>query len=372
MDIAPFATEHFFARYEFNTPFQLCNSDCETITVGELLHLAEEDDTALENLGLGYTETAGDPELRQSVAGLYTSVSPQEVVMLGAPVEGIYLLAQAACGPGDEVVVLVPAYDALPAVCEHAVLNENVKRWELEPSEQGWRLNFDTLRALVTDRTKMIVVNFPHNPTGFQPSKEQLETITAIAEQAGALLFCDEMYYGLWHSGTRAVPSAADLSRSASVLGGLSKSYGLPGLRTGWLILRDKALRDKVINWKFYTTICASAPSEFLAKAALKAGDILVNRSIRQIEKNLDIAEAFFSRHADMFSWKRPMAGSVSLVEMGVPSVSAFAEKLAREAGVLILPAEAMGYHDRYMRMGFGRTGFSEALERFEEYVGKM
>jgi aspartate/methionine/tyrosine aminotransferase len=140
-------------------------------------------------------------------------------------------------------------------------------------------------------------------------------------------------------------------------------------LRTGWLIIQDEELRKNVINWKFYTSICAPAPSEFLAMAAWKVRDQLRDRSIAQIEANLQVAEAFFQRWPDMFTWRAPRAGSVALVGMNVPSVMAYAIRLAQEAGVLILPAITLGSDDQHMRMGFGRSAFREALERFEDYL---
>lgn len=147
MKIAPFETEHFFARYEFSTPYQLCNSDCETITIDELLSLA---DVSLEQLGeqrLSYTETQGNPELRQAIADMYSNVSADDIVVLGTPVEGIYLAARALLDPGDEVIVLSPAYDALTTLFEHAAGPAAVKRWSFRPGEDSWYLDLNELQA---------------------------------------------------------------------------------------------------------------------------------------------------------------------------------------------------------------------------------
>jgi aspartate/methionine/tyrosine aminotransferase len=191
----------------------------------------------------------------------------------------------------------------------------------------------------------------------------------AIVEQNDLFLFCDEMYFGLVHSGTQPIPSAADLSDRAIVLSGLSKTYGLPGLRTGWLVIRDAALREELFNWKFYTSICASAPSEFLAMAAWKVRETLRGRNIAQVEHNLHLVDAFFQRWPDLFTWRKPLAGSTALVGMNVPSVMDYAVRLVEEAGVLILPAVTLGSDDQHMRMGFGRAGFGEALKKFGAYL---
>ena len=121
MKIAPFLTEHFYARYEFTTPYQLCNSDCETISIAELLELAEIPLEQLGHLSLGYTETLGHPLLREKIAETYSQANMDDVVMLATPIEGIYLVARAVLDPGDEVIVLAPAYDALINMFEHVL-----------------------------------------------------------------------------------------------------------------------------------------------------------------------------------------------------------------------------------------------------------
>lgn len=372
MKISPFSTELFYAQYEFSTPYQLCNSDCETISIEELLKMAEIPIGEFGRLNLGYTETLGHPQLRAAVAEAYQSVDTEDVVMLGTPIEGIYLTARALLTPGDEVIVLTPAYDALINMFEHIVGTECVQKWTFEPTDSRWKLDFDRLTELISPKTKMLVVNFPHNPTGFLPSKEQLNQLIEIVEQNDLLLFCDEMYFGLVHSGTPTVDSAVDLTDNAVVLSGLSKTYGLPGLRTGWLVIKDEQLREDLVNWKFYTSICASAPSEFLAMAAWKVRDQLRDRSVAQIEHNLELVEAFFQRWPDLFTWRRPMAASVALVGMNVPSVTEFSARMADEAGVLIHPSTTLDYDDHHMRMGFGRAAFGTALEKFEEYLNSQ
>ena len=374
MEIAPFLTEHYFARYEFTTPYQLCNSDCETITIEELLKSAEIPLEQLGQLSLGYTEILGHPKLREAIAETYAQADVEDVVMLATPVEGIYLVARAVLNPGDEVIVLSPAYDALINMFEHVVEPENVRRWEFVPDDSNtrWDLDFDRLNSLISPRTKMLVVNFPHNPTGYLPTQDQLKEIANVVEQNNLILFCDEMYFGLIHSDTPEITSAADITERAIILSGLSKTYGLPGLRTGWLVIQDEELRQNIINWKFYTSICASAPSEFLALAAWKVRDQLRSRSIAQIEHNLQLADAFFTRWPDHFTWRKPMAGSTALIGVNVPSVRDFATQLAEKAGVLILPGTTLGSDDQHMRMGFGRAAFGKALEKFEEYLKKF
>lgn len=369
MKIARFETEHFFAKYEFNTPYQLCNSDCETMSIEALLELADVSLTAFTQQTLGYTESQGNPELRQSIANTYQYCSPENIIVLATPVEGIYLTARAILNPGDEVIVLSPAYDALINMFEHVVGNQNVKKWNFHPSDNGWELRIEELSQLLSSKTKMIVVNFPHNPTGYIPSPQMQQNIITIAEQNDVWLFSDEMYFGLVHEGTEKIPSMADLSPKAIVLSGLSKTYGLPGLRTGWLVVPNEQLKEEYVNWKFYTSICSPGPSEFLATAALKVWNELRQRSLTQINSNLKIADEFFHRWPSHFTWHRPLAGSTALVRCHVNSVNQITERLATEAGVLIQSGQTLGSDDQHMRVGFGRSAFATAIGKFDNWL---
>jgi aspartate/methionine/tyrosine aminotransferase len=371
MEIASFETEHFFARYEFRTPWQLCNSDCESLPISELLELADVPLAALGDERLIYTDTAGSPSLREAISGLYQRVDAEDILVLGTPVEGIYLAARSLLSPGDEVIVVSPAYDALINLFEHVAGVERVKRWSFAETASGWRLDIEQLQALITPRTRLLVVNFPHNPTGFVPSVEWLHDLVKLTEANGITLFCDEMYHGLVHAGTPAIPSAADLGSKAVVLSGLSKTHGLPGLRCGWLVVHDEAVRSSLMNWKYYTSICPAVPTEFLATAAISVADKLRTRSLHTLAKNLDLADAFFARWPGLFDWYRPLGGSTALLGFDVPSVSELSGRLAAEEGILIQSGAMLGSSDRHMRIGLGRKDFGEALGRFENWISR-
>ena len=369
MKIASFETEQFFARYEFNTPYQLCNSDCESISIAELLALAGD---SLDQFGrerLVYTESQGSSELRKSIASMHGNTNPDDVIVLGTPVEGIYLAARALLDPGDEVIVLTPAYDALTKMFEHVAGETGVRKWKFIPGETSWDLDLEDLRRLITPQTKMVVVNFPHNPTGYLPTAEFQWELASLAEEHGLWLFCDEMYFGLVHSGTPPIRSAAEVTKNSIVLSGLSKTFGLPGLRCGWLIVQDEALRDNIMNWKYYTSICPSVPTEYLATAALKVWETLRDRNITRIEQHLELADAFFERWPGLFTWRRPMAGSTALVGYHVPSVAAVSARLAPEEGILIQSASMLGSDDQHMRIGLGRDSFAKVLTKFEDWL---
>ena len=190
-----------------------------------------------------------------------------------------------------------------------------------------------------------------------------------MVRRHGAWLLCDEMYRGLERDPAARLPSAADRYEQAIILSGLSKTYGLPGLRAGWLVVRDPATRAAIINWKHYTTICAAAPGEALATIALRAHVALAARNRQIIADNLNAAEAFFNRWPNLFDWRPPRAGSVALVGIDVPSATDYCHALARDAGVLLLPGPCLGANDHSVRFGFGRGGFRESLAVYEQYL---
>ncbi|MCH9687275.1 MAG: pyridoxal phosphate-dependent aminotransferase, partial [Deltaproteobacteria bacterium] len=233
MDLADFELERFFARWEFDVQHLLCASDCESMTVGELLAMADVSPETLLATPLGYGDSQGDPRLRTAIAARTPGLTAEQLVVTSAPQEGIFLAMSALLQPGDRVVVTTPCYQSLAEVgrargCE-------IVPWPVRPTATGWSLDLDELETLAAGAT-MVVVNFPHNPTGYLPSRSTFESLADIVQRQGAWLFSDEMYRGLEPSAAQRLPSAAQLDHERTVsLGGLSKAYGLPGLRIGWL-----------------------------------------------------------------------------------------------------------------------------------------
>ena len=369
MQIAPFGTEQFFALYEFSTPYLLCTSDCESMTVEELLVIAGIPLSQFGDLQLGYTESQGDLDLREMIAGIYQTLDPDHIVSLNAPEEGIYLTMRTLLERDDEVVVLTPAYDSLRHLVHHIVGENQVHHWTLQPTKTGWQLDFEQFRRLMARRPKLVIVNFPHNPTGFLPTQAELEQIVAECRQSNSWLFCDEMYRGLEVDGNVTLPSAGDLYDKAITLSGLSKLHGLPGLRVGWLTVQDELIRSALINWKHYTTICPPAPSEWLAKVALQAHAQLVQRNRAIVQGNLEVAEPFFVKWHSLFKWRRPQAGSVGLVEMRIADVHEYCESLAKRAGILLLPGSYLGAPSNSVRFGFGRKNFHHNLTQYDRWL---
>lgn len=366
MDIADFALERYFARWEFAVRHVLCASDAEPYTLAELLALADDDARERwETLKLGYTESLGLPALREEIARLYPGLDASDIVTFAGAEEAVFLTMHALLGADDHAVVVWPAYQSLFEVAR--AIGANVTLVPLDPRD--WSLDVDAVAAALRPNTKVIVINFPHSPTGAQLTRDQFARLVGLAERHGIHLFSDEVYRLLEHDAPR-LPTAAESSAHGVSLGVMSKAFGLAGARIGWIAARDAALRARVAALKDYTTICNAAPSEILALIALRAQSVVVARTMGMVRENLAILDDFFSRNADRFAWVRPRAATVGFPKLLDGDVDAFCAELVTEKGVLLLPGSRFGYPGNHFRLGFGRRDMAEGLRHLDAFVG--
>src|SRR6056297_55013 len=269
MKISPFKLERFFAEYEFNLRYQISASDCQTMSVGELLEMSDHagEDRTISSLRMGYTESRGSKPLRKAIAGTYQGME-EDSILVAAPEEAIFLTIETYLESEDHVIVMTPAYQSLLSLPQS--IGCRVTEWPVELIEGRWRIDLDFLKDHLTDETRMVIINIPHNPTGLCLTLEEKKQIVALLRPTKTLLFADEMYYRLEYDPGVSGTSFVDLYENAIGLSGLSKSYGLPGLRIGWLASPSIELLDPIASMKDYTTICNSAPSELLGLIAVE------------------------------------------------------------------------------------------------------
>ncbi len=369
-DLPPFRLEAYLARREFTARHNLSASDVQSLTLAELLELASpEDRRAFERVSLGYTESRGDPWLRALIAGLYEDRAADDILCFSGAEEGIVCALTALLGPDDHAIVTTPCYQSLETVparlCETTAL-------PLDPAA-GWALDLDRLAALIRPTTRAVVTNWPHNPTGALIDHATFEGLVALARRHGLWLFVDEVYRGLERDPARRLPQIAEVYERGVSLGVLSKSYGLPGLRVGWVVTRARDRLAAMEQVKYYLSICGAAPSEALARIALKARDRLLARNRALVEDNLKRLDAVMRAHPDLFEWQVPAAGCIAFPRyLGAEGVEAFANRLHEDAGVLVLPASAFQSElaptpDDRVRLGFGRAGIDESLAAFRQ-----
>jgi aspartate/methionine/tyrosine aminotransferase len=366
----PFRLERYFARHEFTAPRLLCVSDCETLTAGALLDFEPGARQAFENLALGYTDSHGAPGLREEIAGLYQGIGPGNALVHVGAQEAIFTFAAACLKPGDEAIIHVPCYQSLEEVARG--LGCSVVPWTAR-MENGFVPDPDELARLVTARTRAIVVNSPHNPTGACLDASGTARVAEIAANAGCLLFSDEVYRFMEHGPGEAPRPACELYERAVSLGVMSKSFGLAGLRVGWAACRDETALAAMAAAKDYTTICGSAPSEFLAALALRHKDAVLGRTRSITLGNLILLDEFMARHAARFAWVRPTGGPIAFPRLaGGDDAGAFCRDVLDGCGVLLLPGGLYGDEwASHFRIGFGRSDFARGLGVLDQYLSE-
>jgi aspartate/methionine/tyrosine aminotransferase len=373
VSLPEFRLEVHFARWEFAARYHLTASDAQTMTVDELLGLATEEQRAeFGRTGLGYLPSWGSSALREAIASTYSSVDTEHVLTFAGAEEAMFWALQELVGAGEHAIVTVPNYQSMETIT--LATGADVDGLALRP-ENGWRLDLDELQRLLRPTTRLIAVNFPNNPTGAVPDVACFGALVELCTAHGIRLFSDEVYRGLELEPGAALPQAADLSPSAISLNVMSKSYGLPGLRVGWLACHDRALLERLERRKHYTSICNAAPSEQLATIALSAREQIHARNRQIIAENLPIFDAFFARWPEHFEWAHPQGGCVCFPRLltGEPT-SSFCQRVVERAGVLLLGADvyrsqlAEVPEDRF-RVGVGRRDPAPALEALEEFL---
>ena len=369
MRICDFALERYFARWEFNSRYLLCASDVQGYPLADLLALADDESRALwDGLRLGYTESTGHPLLRAEIASLYDRVTADEVLTFVGAEEGIFLSMHALLGAGDHAVVVWPAYQSLHEVARS--IGADVTLVPLDPAD--WSLDIDAIEAALRPTTRVIVINFPHSPTGAVLDTTSFERLATLAEERRITLFSDEVYRFLELDGSTQPPAAVDRGRLTVSLGVMSKAFALAGLRVGWIATHDATLLRRIAALKDYTTICGSAPSEVLALIGLRARAHVLARSRALIAENLPLLDDFFARNADQFDWIRPRGSSVGfprLIGAEPGTIDRFCAELVEREGVLLLPGSQFGHAGNHFRVGFGRTDMAEALEPLERFA---
>ncbi len=371
MRIPDFKIERYFAKYEFSTPYMLSGSDCESLSVKGLLALEADAAERLQELHLGYTESEGDPALRAEIARLYEHIAPEHVLVHSGAEEAIFTFMNAALQANDHIIVHSPAYQSLHELARS--IGCEVTLWQTR-QEDGWQLDLNFLVRAVQKNTRVIVINCPNNPTGYLLSRSELEHLGAFARAHGIILFSDEVYGGLEYQPDDQLPAICDLDERAVSLGVMSKSFGLPGLRIGWIATRNQELRQRIAALKDYTTICNSAPAEFLATLALRHKDHLLDRNRALVKENLAMLRDFMVRKEDMLTWAPPHAGPIAFPTLRHgDNAEVFCQQIRETAGVLLLPGSVFGdEYTHHFRLGFGRKNFPECLSKLDTFLRKM
>lgn len=375
-NLPDFRLESWFARWEFTAPHNFTASDAQTMTVGQLLDLAGLPPATLTELDLGYRPTPGSDLLRQAVAASYTTLEPLDVLAFTGAQEALFWVLAELLVDGGHAVVTVPNYQSMESIpLASSAEVSGLPLWTGTGPDLTWTLDLDRLRSLLRPDTRLVAVNFPNNPTGFVPDRDTFVALAQLCHHRGIVLICDEVYRGIEVDPTTTLPQAADLTPTAVSVNVMSKSYGLPGLRAGWIACRDRDLLDRLQRRKQYTTICNPGLTELLAAAALGVGEQIHDRNRAIVADNITLARDFFADYPDLFTFDPPLGGCVCFPRyLGADGSDTFAERLVQDAGVLTLPSGiytsslAPVPTDR-IRIGLGRTSLEAILTALRRYL---
>jgi aspartate/methionine/tyrosine aminotransferase len=364
-----FALGDFLTEWAGHARHDLSASDSDTFTLRELLAMAQpEDQQRWETLPLGYGDPRGAVWLRQAIAETYTDASEDTLLCFAGAQDAMTCVAQALLSPRDHAIVVVPCYPpseatvALAAPCTGVALD----------AAHGWSLDLDRVAAAIQPNTRMVVTNFPNNPTGALMARRDFNALIALCRRHGLWLVNDEVYRLIDRNPAARLPQVADVYERGVSINGISKSFGLPGLRVGWAACRDQAALERMAMARNVLSGGLAVSSEVLAHIALRAQDRILTRNRAIAEVNLRLLRPFMAGHADWFGWTEPSGGVTAFPRYrGAGSAKDFAATMVREAGVLVLPgcvwhsALATVPDDR-IRVGFGKPGMGAALAAWD------
>jgi aspartate/methionine/tyrosine aminotransferase len=374
MSVLPrdFALEVYLSRWEFAAKHHMTASDAQSISLSDLLGYASPADRERFNtLHLGYTETFGSPSLRETIATTYDTTSAKDILCFAGAEEAIYVAMKVLLKPEDHCIVLTPNYQAaetIPlSICSvtGVLLNE----------DRNWALDIDKVKSAIRPNTKLISINFPNNPTGAIPSKDGFRDLVDLCRSKGIWLFSDEVYRLIERSDSQRLPQAVDVYERGVSLNVMSKAYGLPGLRIGWLAAKDPAFLLACERYKHFLSICNSGPSEVLAEIALKARQRILERNRHLVRNNISKLGTFFAEFPELFEWREPDGGCVAFLQYkGEDGVETFTARLVEEAGVLLLPSSIYRSDlgpvpKNRFRIGLGRDNMDEGLTAFRNWL---
>ena len=369
LHIPPFNLERWFAEFEFVEGMRnIAASGPFAVKTGELLALEGEATRELYlNLGLDYIENPGSESLRGAVANLYATLNANDVRIMTGASEALLLLVWTVAEPGSNIVIEEPCYGNVPGVAES--LGIEVRKLPLR-QEDGWKPDFERLSRLVDEKTRLVYLVHPHNPSGSLLTAEEMKEIASITERFGAILVNDEVFRLISLDG-EVLPSIVDVVENAISIGDMTKPWGLGGLRVGWIASRSHGLLEVLSSARDYSTMCCSAPGAFLAELALRHSDQIIAPRLQAARDNLAHLAGVITRSNGKLSWRRPQAGYTAFVQMPEHiSTMEFCRRLAQEQRVLLLPGEVYGSdYEGFVRIGYGcdPSVFQEGLQALWE-----
>ncbi len=370
MAFQPFAMERWQSTWENRVRYNLSESGVHPLSTAEFLALARGDAADILGRRLGYPQSNGTDPLRAAIAALYPGATPEHVLVTSGSAEANFINCWRLIEPGTEVVIVLPAYMQTWGLA--ANFGGRVRGIALR-EELGWQPDPAEIDAAITPGTRLVVVTNPSNPTGAVLAPDLADRLARRADAVGAWLLADEVYQGAERAGGTPTASFWGKGERVIVVNGLSKAYGLPGLRIGWCVAAPAHVADLWAR-KDYTTIGPTVMSDALATLAVHPAvrPRVFERTRGILRANWALAEAWLRGLNGEFTWRAPDAGAIVWARYRRrENSSALAETLRARHDVLIVPGDQFGM-DGYVRLGFGPPAeeLRQALERVAPAFG--
>ncbi len=371
MKVDTFLVEQFMDSYEMEVDFNIAETCVKPFILSEFLELMGKDDffDGFKERQLTYGHINGSPELRQGIANLYETMKKENILISGGAIGANFLTFYSLIEPNDQVVAIFPAYQQLYSTARS--FGANVKLWKMKWEEQ-WEPNIDDLSSLVTKETKMIVINSPHNPTGFLFSNKLLKEIIEIAEEVDAYVLYDEAYKGLYLDEKDKVTSVVDKYNKGISTGSFSKGLSLTGLRLGWIAANEQIINE-MVRHRQYTTISNGMIDDALGALGMKFVDRIYKRNTEIIKTNHQILSDWI-KNEPLIDWVPARAGSVAFLKLlvDIPTRD-FCLDLIKEKSTFLVPGTCFEM-EGFLRIGFGndtetlKIGLTHLKEFLDKY----
>jgi len=370
MKLPPFRIDRYLDGKEA-AKYSLAGSVCNLRQMSDVLSLAPGSQDALLKLPLDYQEYTGHPALRETITTLYTdgtTYQPEDVIVTTGAQEAIFALMNALLDPDDHVILQSPYYQILGQIAKS--IGCEVTHAMLKAEGGAWTLDFEDIRAAITPQTRMIVLNTPHNPTGYQMPSALLNQIIQLAEQHGIYVVVDEVFRHLEHDPATPLPTINSSYERVIRIGDMSKAYGLPGLRVGWFACTDIEVCQSTLAFKDYMSLTGGAVGQFLANIALQHREQILTENQRLLKHNVQLLADVIARNPDHLAWTPPTAGTIALVQfVKHPSADELAERTYSEADLVLAPGSLFDAPPYTARIGYGSPTFEASILALESYL---
>ena len=362
------------------TRFAMGGSAPAPVSLSELLALASDDERSWwDEFSLGYTPGQGSEDLREVIAGLYPGLAAENILVTAGALEAITIAYHAVLNPGDNVQIITPVFEPLAIVAESIGANLNrVALLKSSPKSSSissgqWQLDMDDWLDNLLPTTKMVTLNFPHNPTGTMISQLHQQMIIDSCRDYGCWLFSDEVFRGLEQSSRDRLPAVASVYEKGISLGVMSKAFGLGGVRVGWIACQDKNLLNRMQQIKSFLSICNGRADEILSKIAINHVKEIRARNNALLQDNLTLIDQTKDKLAEFLRWYQPQAGCVAFPEIikNYETGRFLAKNLLHNTGVNVVPGDCFLQGEKHIRVGFGQKEFAKTWQLFSEYLLK-